>query len=82
MLMTKKPLPAENNKTLIKHEINESDLKVEFDHIAELPYSEYGCRQKSDMLCEYIHQHDLYSSVYTISIPHSSGAYYHVFVEY
>ena len=70
-----------NNRD-IQTGIDETELKNEFDRIANLPYSEYKCREKSDMLFDYIHQHDPTSAVHTISIPHVCGEYSHVFVEY
>jgi len=71
------------NQTMkVKHGINESYLRAEFDRIAELPYDQYKCRQKSDMLFDFIHQQDPYSEVYTVNIQHASGKYAHVFVLY
>lgn len=71
-----------NEDSKVQHGINESYLHKEFDRISELPYEQYKCRQKSDMLFEFIHQQDPYSQVYTVSIQHASGKYAHVFVLY
>jgi len=71
-----------NNDSKVRHGINESYLRKEFDRISELPYDQYKCRQKSDMLFEFIHQQDPYSEVYTVNIQHASGKYAHVFVLY
>jgi hypothetical protein len=73
----------QNDSELIKaHGIDESKLKTEFNRIALLPYRQFKCREKSDLLCDFIHQHDPYSKVRTINITHKNGKYSHVFVEY
>jgi hypothetical protein len=84
------PLPAEktttNNTTNITtvqaKTINETGLKTEFDRIAKLPYNEYKCREKSDLLLQYIHQHDPTAPVHTVSIDHKRDNYSHVYVVY
>lgn len=62
--------------------IDEKELHNEFNRIASLPYNEYQCRQKSDMLWDYIHKHDPNGKVYTVSIEHESKQYMHVYVLY
>ena len=82
------PLPAQNqtqlnsNTTVVKHGLNETELQNEFQRIASLPYEEYKCRQKSNLLWNYIHTNDPNSAVYTVSIQHKSGKYAHVYVVY
>jgi hypothetical protein len=71
-----------DSERITAHGMDESELKTEFNRIASLPYSQCKCREKSDLLCDFIHQHDPYSKVRTISITHESGKYSHVFVEY
>jgi hypothetical protein len=62
--------------------INPDELKTEFQRIAALPYEQYKCRERSDLLFEYIHKHDPTSPVYTVSIAHNQDNYCHVFVLY
>jgi len=62
--------------------INETELHQEFNRIASLPYTQYKCREKSDLLLQYIHTHDPHSPVHTRSIQHKTGKYSHVYVEY
>lgn len=81
--MTSTLLPSSSPATAAPtKDITETGLRAEFDRIAALPYDQYQCRQKSDMLCDYIHQHDPQASVYTVNVPHKSGAYSHVYVVY
>lgn len=51
-------------------EINPTELEKEFTRIANLPYGEYQCRQKSDLLKTYIHEHQNKYDIYTVSVAH------------
>lgn len=72
------------NTTVNQRENNLTDkmLREEFTRIHNLPYSEYQCRQKSELLKTYIHRYDKTGELYTVSIPHRDGGYSHVYVEY
>lgn len=72
------------NTTVNQRENNLTDkmLREEFTRIHNLPYSEYQCRQKSELLKTYIRKYDKTGELYTVSIPHKTGGYSHVYVEY
>jgi len=61
-------------------EINPTELEKEFTRIANLPYGEYQCRQKSDLLKTYIHEHQNKYDIYTVSVVHNTNQYSHVYV--
>lgn len=83
MAMTSTLLPSSSHATTAPtKDITETGLRAEFDRIAALPYDQYKCREKSDMLSDYIHKHDPQAGVYTVSVPHKSGTYSHVYVVY
>lgn len=78
-----------NNHTNTTNTVNQREnnltdqmLQTEFTRIHQLPYSEYQCRQKADLLKTYIRKYDKTGELYTVSIPHKNGGYSHVYVEY
>mgnify|MGYP001482966236 CR=1 FL=1 len=75
-----------NTSTTIQEQrtntLTDKMLQTEFTRIHQLPYSEYQCRQKADLLKTYIRKYDKTGELYTVSIPHKNGGYSHVYVEY
>lgn len=69
-------------KNTLTYGLDENGLRDEFNRISNLPYSEYKCRERSDLLYTYIRQNDPYSTVYTVSIQHKNNQYSHVYVVY
>ena len=64
------------------NKLTDQMLMEEFTRIHKLPYEQYQCRQKSELLKTYIRQYDKAGELYTVSIPHREGGYSHVYVEY
>lgn len=57
-------------------------LMEEFTRIHQLPYEQYQCREKADLLTAYIYRYDKTGELYTVSVPYKDGTYSHVYVEY
>jgi hypothetical protein len=53
-----------------------------YNEIQALPYEEYKCGAKADMLLNYIHSMDVTATVYKASMEHQNGQYAHAYVIY
>lgn len=62
--------------------MNYTELENQFKNTANLDYSKYKCREKSDIFAQWIHLNDDTAKVYTVSVTHKSGEYCHVYVLY
>lgn len=75
-------ITEDNVPTQPENGLTDEMLQAEFQRIHNLPYSDYQCREKADLLTAYIYRYDKTGELYTVSVPYKDGSYCHVYVEY